>query len=133
MKFDVHARMKSDPAFDLQAKLDPIDVNLGLEGALSATIGAISGKVTEIPVWVQIPFLAKRRLVASIGGFGVSIRPIGLTVDKGRLQVKGVVGVDGLGATAKGGLKCETEVDAKGKFIGKAGNLKLNFTEDEEE
>ncbi len=133
MKFDVHARMKSDPAFDLQAKLDPIEVNLGLEGAISATIGSIVAKVTEIPVHVQIPFLARRQLVATIGGFGVSTKPIGIKMDKGRLRVKGVVGVGGLTAKAKGGMKCDTELDAKGKFIGKAGNVKLNFTEDEEE
>ena len=133
MNFDLHARMRSDPHFDLEAKLDPIGVDLGVEGALSATLGAIQGKVSEIPIRVRIPFLRRRPvMVASIGGFRVSTRPVGLAVEKGRLHIGGVVGQDGMRVVARGHVKCETEAESHGRLIGRAGELKLNFADEEE-
>jgi hypothetical protein len=133
MKFDVHARMQSSPAFDVQAKLDPMGVDLGFEGALSAAIGALSGTVGVIPIRVRIPFLRRRPVVASVGGFNVSVRPIQLNVEKARLQARGIIGTDGIRGAAHCDVSCQTEMDARGRFVGRAGNIHLNFTEDSEE
>jgi hypothetical protein len=131
MKFNLHALARSNPEFDIQGKLDPLSVDLGLQGALSATIGAISGTVSEIPIRVRIPFLKHGdRKVASVGGFTVHLRPFDIAVKNASIHAKGTLGTDGIRGVAHASVKCQTEVDSKGTFVGKAGNVKLDFTEE---
>lgn len=131
MKFDLHALMRSHPEFDIQGKLDPVSVDLGLQGALSATIGAISGAVSEIPIRVRIPFLKHgHRTVASVGGFKVHLRPFDVAVRNASLHAKGTVGAEGIRGAGHVSVKCQTEMDAKGTFVGKAGNVRLDFAEE---
>ncbi len=133
MKFKVQALMRSHPEFDVQGKLNPMEVDLGLQGALSATIGVISGAVGEIPVRFQIPFLHRRRVVASVGGFNVTLKPVEIQIEKAGMHVKGMFGAGGIQGAVQGKVNCQTEMDTHGHFSGKAGTMQLDFPEEHPE
>ena len=134
MKFNVNALMRSHPEIDVQGKLEPLAVDLGFEGGLSAVVGAISGAVGEIPIRIRIPFLRRGNLtVASLGGFTVNLHPIGVDVRNAHLKGQAIIGRDGIAGEGRCAVRCETEMNAKGTFVGKAGNIRLNFEGDEDE
>jgi hypothetical protein len=134
MKFNVRALMRSNPEIDFQGKLEPLAVDCGFEGGLSAVIGAISGSVGEIPIRLRIPFLKRGNLtVASVGGFTVKTHPIDVDVRRAHLNGRAVLGPEGIAGAGRCAVRCETEVDAKGTFVGKAGNIRLNFEGEEGE
>jgi hypothetical protein len=135
VKFNMNALMKSHPEIDFRAKLEPLSVDMGLEGGLSAVVGALSGAVGEIPIRMRIPFLRRGNLtVASVGGFEAKLNPFGVDIRRAHLNGQVVLGRDG-GIKGEGrcAVRCETEMNAKGNFVGKAGNIRLNFEGDEDE
>jgi len=133
MKFKTFWKMRSSPNFKVNADMEPIGLDAGLEGAFEAGVGAISASIGEIPVKVAIPFLKRRGkiLVASVGGFKVKLDPFHVKLDCARLHLKGVLGQGGIKGSMECKVACRTEADMSGEVTGKPGILKLDLGEEE--
>ena len=133
MKFNAKGWMRSNPDFHLDADMAPLDFDLGVTGSFQATINAISGSVSEIPVKMAIPFLRrkeKQQVVASIGGFDLRLNPFNFQVKDAGIRLDGVVGKKGLKTSLDGKIGCNTEMNLKGGVDGKLGSVTMNFGDD---
>lgn len=133
MKFKTFWKMRSSPDFKVDADMEPIGIDAGIEGAFEAAIGAISASVGAIPVRVAVPFLKRRGkvLVASVGGFKARIDPMHLKLGCARAQIKGTLGEKGIKGKMDFKVACRTEADMCGEVTGRPGAIRLDFGEEE--
>lgn len=133
MKFKTFWKMRSSPDFKVDADMEPIGIDAGIEGAFEAAIGAISASVGAIPVKVAVPFLKRGRkvLVASVGGFKVRVDPVHLKLDCAKGHIKGTLGEKGIKGKMDFKVACRTEADMCGEVTGRPGAIRFDLGEEE--
>ncbi len=134
MKFKAYAQMKSCPGFDLVTKFDPLDFETTIGGAFQARLGPFSADISEIPIRMTIPFMKRCHspVIASIGGIKLGLDSFNLSVDKVAMNLKGVVGKDGIKANMHAKVDCETTMEVDGIASGRIGLSHLDLGGDDE-
>ena len=127
MKFKVFGRMQSCPAIKLDTRIDPLDFNINVKGAFNGKVGPFSADIGEIPIRLAIPFLRRRPVIASIGGFPIGLDRFQIDVEKAALDLKGVLGLKGIHASVDTAVDCSTEIDLKGDVRGRVGLSHLDL------
>ncbi len=132
MKLKAHGLMRSNPSFNAKLKLDPVEVDTGISGALGFEIGPIRAYIGEIKVRFAVPFLKPRRrppLIATVGAFGIHLNPLKIQSKGINLRVAGVMGAKGTQADVDVGVKCQTEMDVDGNLPIKVGKIHVDVCE----
>jgi|GEM_PF-1707170 len=131
MKFKVFGRMQSCPSIKLDTHINPLDFNIAINGAFSGKVGPFSADIGEIPIRIAIPFLKRRPVVASIGGFPIALDRFQIDVEKAALELNGVLGLKGINASVDSQVDCSTDVELKGDVSGRVGLSHLDFGDDD--
>lgn len=133
MKFKSKATMRSNPDFSIDARIEPIDSDISVDGSCDFAVSSISAAVSEIPIRVAIPFLKRRhrnQVVASIGGFKVELEPFSVKVDAMSMRLSGIFGSKGINCNMNCKVNCRTEMEMTGGLSGKVGKLEIDFSDD---
>ncbi len=127
MKFKVFGRMQSCPSIKLDTRIKPLDFNIGATGSFKGKLGPFSADIGEIPIRLAIPFLKRRPVIASIGGFPVKLDRFQVDVDKAALELNGVLGLKGIQASVDAQIDCATDIEMKGDMTGRLGLSQLDL------
>jgi hypothetical protein len=126
--------MESNPDLKLHVSGEPVGFETTATGSFKAEVSAIAGSVEEIPIRLVIPFRRCGRslqTIASVGGFGVRINPITVSVEGAGVTLEGVLGIKGIRGTLEGKIGCKSKLDVAGKLFGKIATCTLELPEDE--
>ncbi|TAN74303.1 MAG: hypothetical protein EPN14_09340 [Gallionella sp.] len=118
MKFRAFGRMQSCPSISLDTTINPLDFETSLHGSFHGELGPFKGYVGEIPIRLAIPFLKRKPVIASIGGFPLSLDRFQVNVNKAGLDLKGVIGSEGIKAKVHSKVECSTEMKLEGRVSG---------------
>lgn len=132
MKFKAHGLMRSNPSFNAKVKVDPVEFDTGLSGALGFEIGPVRAYIGEIKVRFAVPFLKPRRrlpMIATVGGFGIRLNPLRIQSKGIALRAAGIMGTKGSQADVDVGVKCQTEMDVDGNLPIKVGRIHVDVCE----
>ena len=130
MKFSVFGRMQSCPSIDLETRIDPLDFDASIRGHFSGELGPFKVHVGSIPIHLAVPFLKRRPLIASIGGFSIDLQRFRVDVDKAGLDLKGTLGLKGIKANVQSKIDCSTEMKLDGDVTGRVGLSHLELGEE---
>lgn len=119
MKFKVFGRMQSCPSITLDTTISPLDFETSIHGGFHGELGPFKANIGEIPIRLAIPFLKRKPVVASIGGFPVSLDRFQVNVNEAGLDLKGVVGLKGIKAKVHSKVECSTEMKLEGRVSGR--------------
>jgi hypothetical protein len=130
MKFNAKTLMKSNPTFDINTKMKPVDIDFSIKGDMNANLGELSVHISRVPINMRIPFL-RRSLgeieVGSLGEVDVNFEPFALNVQGSSMDINGTIGKDGINGEMKGKVGCETEMDIKATGSGKVGTFQIDL------
>ncbi len=133
MKFKAYGRMQSAPTVELDAKIDPLKLDTTAGGSLQGQVGPFVARVGEIPIRVTVPFLRRRRpVLASVGGFRIKLDAVQLEVASAAVDIKGVVGADGIDMKANAKVDCDTDMKVKGWASGQVNLPTVDLGEEPE-
>jgi hypothetical protein len=135
MKFKIFGRMQSCPAIKLDTRINPLDFSVDLRGAFKGELGPFAAHIGEIPIRLAIPFLRRKHIIASIGGFPIALNRFQVNVDEAALVLNGVLGLKGIHALIDTQVDCSTDVNLKGDVTGRIGlsHLDLNDNGDDDD
>lgn len=119
MKFKVFGRMKSCPAISLDTTINPLDFETSIHGGFHGELGPFKAYIGEIPIRLAIPFLKRKPIIASIGGFPISLHRFQISVKEAGLDLKGVIGLKGIEAKVHSKIDCSTEMKLEGRVSGR--------------
>ena len=130
MKFTVFGRMQSCPSIGMDAKIDPLDFETSIKGAFHGELGPFKAHIGNIPIRLAVPFLKRKPVIASIGGFSLDLHRFRVDVDNAGLDLKGVIGLKGVKAHVHSKIDCSTEMKLEGKVTGRVGLSHLDLGEE---
>lgn len=130
MKFNVLGRMQTSPTFDIDARVEPLDFDVSIQGAFQGDAGPFKAHIGNIPIRMAVPFLKRRPVIASIGGFGIDLQRFRVEVEKAGIDLSGMVGSKGIGARLNTKVECVTEMKLDGNVAGRVGLSHLDLCEE---
>ena len=107
------------PDVNVRVKLRPIEFEAGGEASLTVSTGDIHLHVNEIPYSIFIPFLG-RRVVRSLGPFGVGLKPFEAQLRVHGIGVRGEIGGEEAGADVHTHCEYKAEIDIEGEVVERA-------------
>lgn len=130
MKFHVLGRMRGDPSINLDASVEPLDFETSIKGVFHGELGPFKAHIGTIPIRMTVPFLKRRPVMASVGGFCIDLNRFAVDVEKAGLDLRGVVGREGVKAQVRSKVDCTTEVELNGNVSGRVGLSHLDLCEE---
>jgi len=132
MKFKVYGRMQSCPSVKLETDISPLSFRADINGHFKGELGPFSAEIGEIPFRLAIPFLKRSPVVMGlIGGFPIKLDRFQVNVDKAALDVNGILGLEGIHASADAKVDCATDMQLQGQVMGKVGLSHFDLGEEE--
>lgn len=135
VRFKSHAVVQGNPEFSARATSKPIGFEVGGEGSFKLAIGRMEAEIGEIPIKVTIPFLRRARgvrMVASIGSFGVCLKPFDVEVRGFGVHFGGVLGKEGLEGAVEGKIACMMHLDLAGSVPGRLTKAAIEIADGED-
>ena len=104
------------PDLHVQLKLRPIEFEAAGEASIVVATSDIHFHINEVPYSIFIPFLG-RRVVRSLGPFGLQIRPFEAQLKVLGMEVRGEIGGENAGADINARCEYKAEIDISGDLI----------------
>jgi hypothetical protein len=130
MKFKSRGSVKGNPEVAAKVRIDPLRFNTNIAGSFECNIGAINGYVGDIRIRFAIPFMKPRRrlpVVATVGGFPISLKPFNVQCGTKGMQIGGVVGPEGIGAALDARVTCCMEGEMDGDLPVSKGHFHIDL------
>ena len=129
MKFTLFGRMQSCPSIGMDAMIDPLDFVTSIKGGFHGELGPFKAHIGSVPIRFAVPFLKRKPVIASIGGFSIDLHRFRIDVDNAELDLKGIIGLKGIKANVHSKIGCSTEMKLDGKVTGRVGLSHLELGE----
>ncbi len=118
------------PDLHVRMKLRPLEFEAAGEASIAVATSDIHLHINEVPYSIFIPFLG-RRVVRSLGPFGVQIKPFEAQLKVLGMGVRGEIGGEEAGADIDAKCEYKAEIDISGDLVEQVTNIVTNIVAEE--